>query len=84
MGWWKELQNQPQRDGLGSTFKGLLSLPSGHFLHLQNGAEMLALPAAGKLGGPEEALEMGALWKVTRCVHFMKASFLLAGRFWTG
>lgn len=56
----------------------------GHFLRLQNGAETLALPAAGKLGGPEEALKMGALWKVTRCVHFLKASFLLAGRFWTG
>lgn len=56
----------------------------GHFVHLQNGAETLALPAVEKLGGPEEALEIGALWKVTRCVHFMKASFLLAGRFWTG
>lgn len=56
----------------------------GHFLRLQNGAETLALPDTEKLGEPEEALEMDALWKMTSCVHFLKASFLLTGRFWTG
>lgn len=80
----KDSRIRSKEMGWGSTLEGLLSLPSGPFPPSAKRAEMLALPDAEKLGEPEEALEMGALWKMTSCVHFLKDSFLLTGRFWTG